>query len=107
MIGNYVYPDHNSSEHVMVCAQDFENTEYLEPIPLDESWFKKFGFNSQSRYYEFEYAKGFIIAGYLNNYWLVDLYNEDGYREQIKIEHVHALQNVYKSLTGNKLEIQG
>ena len=90
------------------------------PIPLDEDWFKKFGF--ESKYEEFD-EKDFPCVV---EYWLftnpvtrfeVDYSVKTGYTVNIanvptghsliintKLHYVHQLQNLFFAITGSELQ---
>ena len=69
----------------------------LEPIPLTEEWLLKFGFERNGKKLTF---------------WKIDLVEDeegifsfDEARIYIDIKHVHQLQNLYFSLTGEELTL--
>ena len=78
---------------------------WMQPIPLTEEWLLKFGFLEDEKY-DNTYCKylsvlnGFTTMEYDldNNLLLLD-------NMEIKIKHVHQLQNLYFALTGKELEI--
>ena len=79
------------------------NYEDLIPIPLTEEWLIKFGFIKDGKEfnkwcgdyeYSFSFEYGFVFGQ------LVD------YSHEIKIKHVHQLQNLYFALTGEELTIK-
>jgi agmatine/peptidylarginine deiminase len=79
---------------------------YIKPIPLNEEWFLKFGFEKLNRDI-LEYKKDKLIVEWLFNRWTGRLYY-DAYTsiQIIEINFVHELQNLYFALTGNELEIK-
>lgn len=76
---------------------------HYKPIPLTEEWLIKFGFIKDGKEfnkwcgdyeYSFSFEYGFVFGQ------LVD------YSHEIKIKHVHQLQNLYFALTGEELTIK-
>ena len=113
MIGNYVYPDNNHGDVVQVCAQDFESTEYLDPIPLTEQWLIDFGFERKDEGVsaQFHIGENPITLDWLFDViWLKDhvdhsLKQYPFYRNgHFEMKHVHELQNLYFALTGKQLK---
>lgn len=72
---------------------------WVQPIPLTEEWFVKFGFEKTSLHY---FKKDGII-----------ILSEDDFFEcllgsvVVKLQYVHQLQNLYFNLTGEELTIGG
>lgn len=93
------------------CRDDYgmftPNGKY-EPIPLTEEWLLKLGFekdeynNQKAYYYTFNGFKLNVINGSL----VIDNPNQLASAKNIKIEHVHQLQNLYFALTGEELEVK-
>ena len=115
-IGNYVnfkfHKDSGGIKKVEVFLSDIENlihggnrSKYYEPIPLTEDWLVKFGFK-----------KGVVklgcqeywIDGVLGVYKMVGSYPHfaHGAINDIKLKHVHKLQNLYFALTNEELTIK-
>lgn len=127
MIGNYVKPTgiDFGDRHREINQIHLLNNQYivyfksypvgcyldkLEPIPLDEEWFLRFGFA-----YKKPYAGGQDEwAGYgfwsfnelhlIGNKQGVDVYMDRN--TNWKIKYVHQLQNLYLALTGTPLTIK-
>jgi len=84
-------------------SMEFEHSvgEY-EPIPLTEEWLIKFG------------GVGVEMEGYPVYYinpFAIEFYEKEcvvhvGRSVEIKINHVHQLQNLYFALTGEELKIK-
>ena len=102
-IGNYVYtgglvvksysPDglHNLMRNIE------EGTDKIKPIPLNQEWLFKFGFEM----YEFDNkANQFRFKERLIVYRDGFLYD---YGTSVKLQYVHQLQNLYFALTGEEL----
>ncbi len=96
MIGNYVYPDNNHGDIVQVCAQDFESTEYLDPIPLTEQWLIDLGVQFGWENYDIEYI--------FQKYSLRYRYDVGSSAFITSIKYVHQLQNLYFALTDKQLK---
>jgi len=80
----------------------FELPEKYKPIPLNEEWLVKFGF---------EKDKSAFIYGYYalyNNeiYWSGGVYSACDSISNIEIKYVHQLQNLIFALTGEELTLK-
>lgn len=73
--------------------------EDVSPIPLTEEWLIKFGFewHEYGRCYNFE---GFSIIKSKQGFVMLNTGNDIG------LEYVHSLQNLYFALTGKELTIK-
>lgn len=100
MIGNYVsVTPHGKHDIMQLKEKDLENLiifntwDRIKPIPLTEEWLTKFGFIYRSLifgYLKFEIEENIL---YLNEVGL-------------KIKYIHELQNLYFSLTKEKLDFK-
>ena len=76
---------------------------YAEPIPLTEEWLLKFGFflSEESDTYNKcnESYNEMCIEGYLQKEMNVTDIN-------VRLKHVHQLQNLYHALTGEELKVK-
>lgn len=77
---------------------------YYNPIPLTEYWLVRLGFerkpaDNSDFYFQFGHIKifGYDANGYFTNQLV----------RQIKINHIHQLQNLYFALTGEELVLKG
>lgn len=113
MIGNYYLNDKNIP---CVFTYDLYETylfEGVKPIPLDEEWLIKFGFE---QFKEYKYGNSYIKKSFyfdLECLMLGRFYPNEKNSEKysmapssITIEFVHQLQNLYFALTGNELTIK-
>jgi hypothetical protein len=81
-----------------------------EPIPLTEEWLLKFEFsttteNSAGKTYS--YVRNGIFSSDLSfTYWTTTKEKGKFYRGDLEIKHVHQLQNIYFSLTGEELTVK-
>jgi len=80
---------------------------FCKPIPLTEEWLLKFGFekdlNTKSNY--FKRINEDYLTIYKEGLWSIGIPYENGGTD-MKINHVHQLQNLYFALTGEELEIK-
>jgi hypothetical protein len=85
---------------------NLKETITIEPIPLTEEWLLKFDFKKDASTYYLESESGQFIE-YRDN--IIYLGGEDsctdGMTFQIKIKHVHQLQNLYFAVTGEELTL--
>ena len=83
-------------------------TQDFEPIPLTEEWLVKFGWgvdkDYENSYFDIVSIEQAMIC-YDTNHRLLTLETERGDLIQIRIEHLHQLQNLYFALTNRELEI--
>lgn len=68
-----------------------------EPEPLTEEWLFKFGFKKVYHYYYLNNARH---MGFNEEYGFFNVTND------IQIEYVHQLQNLYFAITGEELTIK-
>jgi hypothetical protein len=76
---------------------DYPQTNWIQPIPLTEEWFLKFGF--ESIYSGTCYVQKRVEIAYnsMQGFYII--------MSGLKIEYVHQLQNLYFALTGEELTI--
>ncbi len=80
-----------------------DRDKYYKPIPLTEEWLLKFGFKLNfNLIHEKKDIRIERIDGFFYYTWH---YNRRCYG-QIKLKHVHQLQNLYFALTGEELKIK-
>jgi hypothetical protein len=115
-IGNLVLIDGEESEIHGGLIADFETDCFdgkIEPIPLNEEWLIKFGFERRVFAQRNEYIliididnqKHFIEFAFPRNEKIqVIMYYDKCFYKHIK--YVHQLQNLYFALTGQELEIK-
>lgn len=111
-IGNLVWSNYGPydrlEDYVVLIHEDFLLTKghgksniafhFIEPIPLTEEWLLKFGFENWDR------------GAWVNK---TSLHKQDGlfwchtyHLNEMCIEHVHQLQNLYFAFTGEELTIK-
>ena len=113
-IGNLVYSPSGNVINVTATwikeqAQcDVSNCEYLQPIPLNEEWLLKFGFE---RTYLSEFRSKFThkdnrcsAYNFSSEHKSMQGFTWHG-RYVKNIEYVHQLQNIYFSLIGEELTL--
>ncbi len=86
--------DHEGIEGIGVDHNQIEYIFELEPIPLTEDWFVKFGFELSN------------VGVRKDGCDLIDIgfmFHLDGYGENREIKYVHQLQNLYFALTQKEL----
>lgn len=114
-IGNKYYPERVYTyigyyskvgvEFEYMGGTGFFSEKDLIPIPLDEDWLIKFGFNITHM------ATGISVNAYISKVFsnrFIDIHY-DGYylyQEKTPIEFVHQLQNLFYSLSGEELTIK-
>lgn len=116
-IGNYVLGISNTTEIIEVIDYDAVDTDnhagllynQIEPMPLTEDWLIKFGFYTDSDSWFFSLD----FDGKQETFKVCPLYSNDGFNGMFsvlscqacikKILHVHQLQNLFFSLTGEEL----
>lgn len=107
-IGNYYYWGQDN-EILQVTLFDFyelytgeENIDSWKPIPLTEEWLLKFGFKYNKKEMGFLKDNFHIeVRGYGCPVFVYPTFH------LTDIKHVHQLQNLYFSLTGEELTIKG
>jgi hypothetical protein len=82
---------------------DYPQTNWIQPIPLTEEWFLKFGFEHSGGY--LWNCKKIGENRFLNNPYSVTHFEIKGYFGKSHIQYVHQLQNLYFALTGEELTI--
>ena len=114
-LGNYV---DNNVEIFKLEAKDlifllaFDNEHYANPIPLTEEWLLKFGFEKEidcgSEYWTIQIGNNLHLTISLeDNTAGIDLnWKSQGSLIWMMVKHIHTLQNVYYSLTGEELEVK-
>ena len=114
--------------NLLFIENDFKHTigpyelEDFEPIPIDENWLKKYGFNKIEDTHRKIIGKEDLCVYEM---WLVDPCNDAGYSVQYyevfdqlqntedyrfvsiekEVKYIHELQNLYFVLTGRELEL--
>ncbi len=76
-----------------------------KPIPLTEEWLVKFGFREELLYWVIDMMGTELSIIKESGSALVGLEHECGGTD-LKIQHVHQLQNLYFALTGEELTIK-
>ena len=80
------------------------------PIPLTEEWLLKLGFSATSHLHNFYHEDNmyFQIMSTIRNTQTGErsgfYFDSDGF--DLKLDHVHQLQNLYFALTGEELELK-
>lgn len=108
-IGNWVYsPSHKSNYKIIKL--DFDSEINAEPIPLTEEWLVKFGFEkdvdnsfvldslaifTDKRLKENVFIQTKTNRSFAGGQWVV--------LNDLKLQHVHQLQNLYFALTNEEL----
>jgi hypothetical protein len=98
-----------TEDGIMTEPINYEGERFVEqitkPIPLTEEWLVKFGFETNDwtdkgkTVYVGYVKEELMLQGTIKNLTL------DGGGFDIKIKHLHQLQNLYFALTGKELEI--
>jgi len=120
-IGNLLYSDRYKREVEVTAIEqtgvkvygDFfiEGAYNLKPIPLDEDWLIKFGFeySDEEEMYLNKYIQD-IGSLYFSKYDYIiriEIYSRRNTSVPFRhVKHVHKLQNLYYSLTGEELKIK-
>jgi hypothetical protein len=74
----------------------------IEPIPLNEEWLLKFGFEEQVNDYYSKNEYKISFNDDLTKFYFLFFEIGDWYKE---LEHVHQLQNLYFALTNEELTL--
>lgn len=99
-IGNFVYD--TKGEINTVCVETFVKFNHqIQPIPLTEEWFLKFGFE-KSLLVDW-YSNGIIAIKINGDMVVVDL---DRSTFSVNCKNVHQLQNLYFAITGEELTLK-
>lgn len=81
----------------------------LKPIPLNEEWFLKFGFEKSDEKFDYfqrvKFYEYIIVAGFYNITFFISEYGHISSSKYTNIESVHQLQNLYFALTGSELTV--
>ena len=93
-------------DHLKVLSGFEDLILFIKPIPLTEEWLLKFGLKVKPEF------KTLSHEVYLDNgfqYMIDYYYDEYGHHVAINknIKYVHQLQDLYRCLTGEELEIKG
>lgn len=88
----------------------FKLSAHIKPIPLTEEWLLRFGFEN----YETDKSRVYRLNGFMATYVFNGRFKGKRYLKYHNItfedfghiQHVHQLQNLYFSLTGEELEIK-
>jgi len=87
------------------AEEDIERYDYFEPIPITEDWLIKLGFDyyPENQSYQLDTNLGFKLWG---RDGIINIYSE--YSEQIGNDmlFIHQLQNLYRALTQQRLNIK-
>jgi hypothetical protein len=78
------------------------NIKSIKPIPLTEEWLVKFGFKNKT---VLEFIDRYFIDEFSVDYNRTHKYYHFnvGYEFNVEIDHIHELQNLHFSLTGEEL----
>jgi len=116
-LGNFITIKHQT-HNLIEIRQIFEDAvsakgnrlglglDVVEPIPLTEEWLLKFGFDGKGRVFskgDYGFDLG-ITPFFLQKLDSIELQKTIWVRTEVK--HVHQLQNLYFSLTGEELKIK-
>jgi hypothetical protein len=75
------------------------------PIPLTEDWLVRFGFEKiEEEEFEIELLSNRISVNI--SHWTYQIGYSIYWTNEIEIQHVHQLQNLYFALTGEELELK-
>jgi hypothetical protein len=108
-VGNLLY---NERTVVTIDARSifdiWDKSEKYEPIPLSQSWLKRFGFEIA----ENSYFKG-VFNIWVNNICIhqdtfdVTVFSLYNYNDtKVYIQYIHQLQNIFFALRGEEITIQ-
>lgn len=92
------------------CPKQTVSISQLKPIPLTEEWLLKMGFEKRidRKYERFSVGK-FELEYYSHSDDVIDgfyFYCEHVKSGDVKIPHIHQLQNLYFAITGEELTIK-
>lgn len=96
---------------ISFIESDINNNMEVEPIPLTEEWLLKFDFERESdggsEYWSIQIGNNLhLTVSLADNTAGIDLnWRSQGSQIWMMIKHIHTLQNVYYSLTGEELEV--
>jgi hypothetical protein len=114
-IGNYVFAQssklvrQNKVERtrvVQIQSVNYQTANKYDPIPITEEWLVRFGFSDKKRIYQGTADvwrnEGFRISKHkLDNFYVFKIYRSRV--GEVKLMHVHQLQNLYFTLTETEL----
>ena len=94
-----------NNPHDENCAWE---TTQIKPIPLTEEWLLKFGFDDGiNDYLAFcRFKKGNFVVVREQDIYSYPYEDYEGNEFDLELKHIHQLQNLYHSLTGNELTLQ-
>ena len=103
-IGNWVLRNNKPvkivADKFLPIALETLGKDYIKPIPLTEEWLVKFGFIWGS------YTHGWKIKNSDEKIIIEKDFRLSSGIFNIKIKHVHQLQNLYFALTNTELELK-
>lgn len=100
-VGVWVYFEDDPKPMQYVPVWDFED---LNPIPLTDEWFIKFGFTFKSdQYWDKENSEIEILIRKDKDQFFFDWETDWGANNSIEIKYVHQLENLCYDLTGKQL----
>jgi len=100
-LGNYVI-DLKINKSKEIEYGDFEYSEDLEGIPLNEEWLLKFGFDIRGgNYWNCKNGFDFVVINDKIGFFL-----NIGGADFVEIEYVHKLQNLYFEIVGEELTVK-
>jgi hypothetical protein len=100
MIGNLIKTSSGKTGRIS-DGLDIDLIKGYKPIPLTDEWLVKFGFDLRGD--EFPTIKDVL---FLKNGLTTDCYEAIMISDKAVVKHVHQLQNLYKALTGEDLELK-
>jgi len=110
-VKNLVWSVYDKSEYYIkgsdiMCLDEDSDPHVFNAIPITEEWLLKLGFRIKHKYGNLNVLHSPCEMFYFE---LRDfsIKNYSGGRDIIKIKSVHQLQNLYYSLTGTELELNG
>lgn len=75
------------------------------PIPLDETWLERFGFEKDKKFDAWRF-NGYEVAFWSSGAVSLESKDMPDYEIVSNLKYVHSLQNLYHALTGEELEIK-
>lgn len=106
------------TKEAVYFSGEFRGNWQAEPIPLTEEWLLKFGFecvHKANEHYQIQNPKGYKdlhkihIFKTIGDSWHLafsDTTTDKDYTPPCHFQNIHQLQNLYKALTGEELEIK-
>lgn len=116
-IGNYVKHNHSIGMALptqLTSGNDFDMCDDFEPLPLNNEWLSKFGFDDsgyQKGYTGVEFRVNMIMdfiltkpkfMGEWQEHYCYDL----GQHRFVEVKYVHELQNLFFAITTTELQIK-